>query len=131
MERNAFISEDDPLCLLLQQWLCQRPSGRWNVGRLITVQELFQELRELADGQKMTFYKSSRALAQKLRSPHLQADFIIESSSHPTQKNVHAYQIWMRTTTGVPPGLDAPILSIVSSEVEAVAKDDDDSHAVS
>lgn len=131
MERNAFISEDDPLCTLLQQWLCQRPMGRWNVGRMVTAQELFQDLNALAESQRITFYKSSRALAQKLRSPHLQADFIIESITHPTQRNVHAYQIWMRTTTGKPPALDAPILTLVDDAASDDTTSDNNEKATS
>lgn len=79
-ERDAFISEEDPLVDLLHKWLAYQPRmGPKNSGREVSVQQLFQELDTFAQADGIQWYKSPRMLVQKLRSTHVERDFIIQT----------------------------------------------------
>lgn len=129
-ERNAFINEDDSLSELLRLWLNQK-SGRGihNTGRAISAPDLFGELEMLADVHRRQFYKSARTLVQKMRSPHLEAEFIIVTSNHPTMKNTHQYEVWFKPTdyynTGGIPSGDTPNLVIIDGDSQPSNKKDD------
>ena len=94
-ERDAFIMEDDSLAEVLHTWIKYKPhGGKTNIGREVGQHLLFQELESVAQAQGLAFYKSSRMLAQKIRSPHLERDFIVQTLVVNGQK---AYKIWRRT----------------------------------
>jgi hypothetical protein len=94
-ERDAFINEEDPLMEILHMWLEKRPIGRgWNIGREVSCQELFSELNEIAQLNHIQFYKTSRQLAQKMRSPHIQNEFTVVFTN--VKKHV-GYKIWRKT----------------------------------
>lgn len=94
-ERNAFINEADPLVDILAKWIVYSPAGgRNSVGREIALNTLFSELEAIAQVHSLPFYKSATMLAQKLRSPHLETDFIIRSLY---VDNHQTYKIWRRT----------------------------------
>lgn len=132
-ERDVFISEDDSLAELLTMWLKYKPrGGAWNIGRIVTVQELFGELEAFAAANKIPFYKNAKMLAQKIRSPHLDKQFIIQSvvvSGH----NAKSYQIWPQPNTDSPltvlPGgkdkdtLPPPSVTLPAAVLEVVKED--------
>jgi hypothetical protein len=94
-ERNAFINEADPLIDILSKWIVYKPAGGQNsIGREIALNTLFSELEAIAQVHSLPFYKSATMLAQKLRSPHLETDFIIRSIY---VDNHQTYKIWRRT----------------------------------
>jgi len=106
-ERDAFIREEDPLSDLLVAWL--KMPGK--VGCKVSAGELFDELRTIAEARKIDFYKSSRTLVQKLRSPHIQNEFIVDQV---VVEERYSYRFWRKTdarltvisgdqTTGAPP----------------------------
>ena len=89
-ERDAFIREEDPLSDLLLLWLAMPR----NTGREVTASELFNGLRPIAESNHIDFYKSARTLTQKLRSPHIVNEFIID----PIVRNKRtSYCIWKKT----------------------------------
>lgn len=94
-ERDAFINEEDPLMEVMHEWLAKKVPGRpWNIGRLVTAQELYTELNQLAQEGHRQFYKTSRQLVQKMRSPHMDNEFTVVQ----TKLNKHvAYKIWRKT----------------------------------
>ena len=116
-EQIAFINEEDPLTDLLHRWTNYRSKhGTTNIGREITLFALFAELESLAQGAGMTFYKSARMLAQKLRSPHVERDFIVQMFAPDGQKS---YRIWRK---------DRPQLASVPMPIESIT--DEESVAV-
>ncbi len=95
-ERNNLVNEDDPLSELLHLWLQKKRGVNWaNYGRLVSLQELFGDLEQIAEAHNMVFYKSSRQLAQKLRSPHLENEFYIV---HTKIRSQNAYKIWKQNS---------------------------------
>lgn len=86
-ERDAFIREEDPLSDLLAIWL---KTSR-NIGREVKISTLFDELVTVAESNKITFYKQARTLAQKLRSPHIEREFIVQQNVVDSRKT---YQFW-------------------------------------
>jgi hypothetical protein len=93
-EQGAFINEEDPLVELLHKWISYKPNGRSSIGREISLFSLFSELESLAQGSGIPFYKSPRVLVQKLRSPHIERDFIIQMIALDGNKS---YRIWRKT----------------------------------
>lgn len=89
-ERDAFIREEDPLSDLLLAWL--KMPGK--IGREVSPSELFDELRTIAENRKIDFYKSSRTLVQKLRSPHIQNEFILDEILKEGRKT---FRFWRKT----------------------------------
>jgi hypothetical protein len=108
-ERDAFINEEDPLVDLLNRWIVYRGGGFSNIGRERTLHELHSELEDFAQANKLPYYKSSRTLAQKLRSPHIDRDFDVEITVVNARK---IYRIWrkhdLRLAGASTPGLPAP-----------------------
>lgn len=91
-ERNAFINEEDPLIELLERWVNYTPrSGQRNAGRIVSIYQLHGELEGFATADGMPFKYSTRSLAQKLRSPHLEATIRVETIPWNSQK---AYRIY-------------------------------------
>lgn len=91
-ERDAFIIEEDPLPDLLHRWISYRPRmGPANVGREVTIHQLFQELDSFAQADGIQWYKSPRQLAQKIRSSHIARDFIVQMVAIDGRKS---YRIW-------------------------------------
>jgi hypothetical protein len=132
MERDAFINEEDPLVDLIHMWLDikdppyqGRPARSRNQGRAITTQDLFRELEAIAIENKRQFYKSSRVLAQKLRSPHLERDFSVIVSS---ARNTRLYQFAKKLPLSIVPAIvhaksvDAPS---TEEEDDLIIEDDD------
>lgn len=94
-EQAAFINEEDPLTDLLHQWLTYKPrNAQGNIGREMSLFALHQELEVIADAKGIQFYKSARMLAQKLRSPHIDRDFIVQMLVPDGRKS---YRIWRKT----------------------------------
>ncbi len=94
-ERNAFAAEEDPLNELLHQWIGYKPRmGPSNIGREVTVHVLYADLNSLAQAQGITWYKNSKVLSQKLRSSHIERDFIVQMSAVAGRKT---YRIWRQT----------------------------------
>jgi hypothetical protein len=96
-ERDAFIREEDPLSDLLVAWL----KTKRNIGREVSASTLFDELDTIAKTNKIQFYKSARTLTQKLRSPHIEREFIVEQIVHEGRKT---YRFWRQ---------DDPRLSVI------------------
>lgn len=81
-ERNAFINEGDSLGEILGKWIVYRPkNGPSNINREIPLNLLFAELETISEANSLQFYRTPQILSQKLRSPHLENDFVIESSN--------------------------------------------------
>lgn len=118
-ERNAFASEEDPLNELLHQWIGYKPRmGPSNIGREIAIHTLHAELNSLAQAQSITFYKTSKILTQKLRSAHIERDFIVQMSAIAGRKT---YRIWRQT--------DAQLTSVPDEEplqLQGTGTDEDD-----
>jgi hypothetical protein len=93
-EQIAFINEEDPLVELLHKWIEYRPGGRSSVGREIGLFQLFQEMEMLANASGIQFYKNARLLSQKLRSQHVERDFIVQLLAPDGHKS---YRIWRKT----------------------------------
>lgn len=94
-ERDAFISEEDPLVELLHQWIAYVPRiGPRNVGREVSVQTLFNELQSFAQAHGIQFYKGTRTLTQKIRSTHVDRDFIVQTLVADGHKS---YRIWRKS----------------------------------
>ncbi len=105
-ERDCFAAEEDVTPGLLQEWIAYRVrTGGSNIGRAVSISELFAELETLAQarGIDKQFYKSPKLLAQKIRSPHILRDFDIDISIVHNQK---IYKLWRKTDPhlGVVPG---------------------------
>lgn len=93
-ERDAFIMEEDSLVELLTAWIKYRPNGISNVGREVGILSLFKDLESISQVQGLPFYKTPRMLVQKLRSPHLERDFVVQGTIVGGQKS---FRIWRRT----------------------------------
>lgn len=94
-EQGSFINEEDPLVDLLYKWAGYTSrNGQHNIGRDVALFELHQELESIAQALSMNYYKSARVLAQKLRSPHLERDFVVVMTASDGHKR---YRIWRRT----------------------------------
>lgn len=89
-ERDAFIREEDPLSEVLATWL-KTPR---NIGREMNASDLFDELDATAKTNKTAFYKSARTLVQKLRSPHIERDFIVDQVIRDNRKT---FRFWRNT----------------------------------
>jgi hypothetical protein len=106
-ETHSFINEEDPLIELLHTWIAYRSrTGGSNIGRSMSIMQLFSELESLAQarGIDKAFYKSPRILSQKIRSPHILIDFRVECTNVNKQKT---YRLWRKTD---------PRLGVVPSE---------------
>lgn len=104
-EQSAFFAEGDPICELLNLWLVRKAFGKSNIGRLINLQDLHSELAAIAENKKIPFYKP-HALMQKLRSPHMEREFVMQTSIIAGTKS---FRFWRKT--------DAQ-LSLVPDETE-------------
>jgi hypothetical protein len=95
-ERDAFINEGDSLTEILHKWITYRTRGvaTTNVGREISLNQLFAELETLSEAASLPFYKTPQVLAQKLRSPHLESEFIVQMLHDGKQQS---YKIWRLT----------------------------------
>jgi hypothetical protein len=94
-EQIAFINEEDPLVELLHKWIEYRPrNAPSNIGREIGLFQLFQELERMAQAHGIQFYKTARILSQKLRSQHIERDFIVQLLAPDGHKS---YRIWRKT----------------------------------
>lgn len=93
-ERDAFIAEEDPLVDLLAKWIGYTPrTGGSNAGREVSLSVLFAELEAFATTGGTPFYKTSKLLAQKLRSTHVDREFDVEVTARMGQKY---YRIWRK-----------------------------------
>jgi hypothetical protein len=102
-ERDAFLTEEDPLIDLLKEWLeyqynavaAARRKVSSNRGRLVTVFELAGELESIAQAKPGTPWRETpRSLRLKMRSPSVEAAFTVEQhmvSGHP------AFRIWRKS----------------------------------
>lgn len=94
-ERDSFIGEEDPLSDLLMKWVTYKQrAGVVNAGRIVTIFTLHAELESLAQGHSIEWKDGTRALANKLRSDHLEREFRIEQLVIGGHKS---YQIWKRS----------------------------------
>jgi len=94
-EQAAFINEEDPLVDVLHQWISYKPrNAPSNIGREISLFALHQELESIAAAKGIPFYKSARQLAQKLRSPHIDREFIVQMLAPDGRKS---YRIWRKS----------------------------------
>lgn len=60
-EKSSFLLEDDPFYLCLDMWLAE------NEGREVDIQTLFNELKQIAEDNSITWtYESTRSLAQRI-----------------------------------------------------------------
>lgn len=129
-EQSAFFNEEDPLIDLLHTWVSYKARvGPSNVGREVSIYQLHSELKMLAESLGVDFYKSSRMLAQKLRAPNIERDFIVTMAAPDGRKS---YRIWRKTDarlTSVP--MMPRQMRIVAAEddgvpIQIVAAGDDD-----
>jgi hypothetical protein len=105
-ERDAFISEEDPLCDLLHKWIVYKPrNGPHNMGRTMTANQLHAELETFAQIASVTWQDTPRSLAQKMKSSQVERQFHIERL---TWQGQPAFRIWRHSDTR---------LSIVEDEV--------------
>jgi hypothetical protein len=95
-ERDAFINEDDPLVDLLQRWIVYKKqnNGPSNIGRSITVLALHTELESLAQAHGIQWKQAARTLGQKLRSPHIEREFVVEAGVMGGHKT---FKFWRNT----------------------------------
>lgn len=97
-EQLAFVNEEDPLVDVLHKWIIYRGRGVTNIGRKLSLSELFNELQTVALANQITMfdtvYKTPRALAQKIRSPHVTREFIVEMTATAGHKH---YQLWRQS----------------------------------
>jgi len=92
-ERDAFINEEDPLVDLLHKWIAYRQkNGPSNIGRWINPMQLLPELETLAQAYTVPFKHSARSLAQKLRSPHIEREFHVETTILAGHKTYRFYR---------------------------------------
>jgi len=109
-ERNAFASEEDPLNELLHQWIGYKPRmGPTNIGREVTIHVLYADLNSFAQQQGITWYKNPKILAQKLRSSHIERDFIVQMYATAGRKT---YRIWRQTDAQLSVVPDEPPLQL-------------------
>jgi len=90
VERTTFVNEADSLCDLLLNWIGYK---RTNPGREMTLFELFAELEIVAKTSGMQFYKTTNQLGQKLRSPHVAEEFIVQTGARAGRKT---FKIWRK-----------------------------------
>lgn len=91
-ERDAFINESDPLVNLLERWVVYKTrAGFGNVGRMVSALELNAELETLAGAASIPWKYTANALAQKLRSPHVERALRIEASN---VNGTKMYRLW-------------------------------------
>lgn len=77
-ERDAFINEEDPLVDIMHKWIAYKPkSGPQPIGRWVNVIELLAELESMAQAYSIPFKYTARTLAQKIRSPHIEREFVV------------------------------------------------------
>ena len=94
-ERDAFINEGDSLVEILHKWIAYRPKeGPSNVGRELPLNGLFAELETIAQAYSLPFYKTPQMLQQKLRSPHLEGEFVVQVLHVDKHQS---FKIWRRT----------------------------------
>ena len=116
-EQAAFFNEEDPLVELLHQWIGYKPRvGASNVGRLVDLYALHQELESIAQARGIKFY-SAKTLTQKLRAPHVEREFTIQMFAPGGSKS---YRIWRKTD---PQLRSVPL--VTDEEPIAVATDED------
>jgi hypothetical protein len=93
-EQTAFHDEADVTSDLLTKWLTRPTQTRTtNVGRLVDIAYLHRELESIAQALNLQFYKQA-VLIQKLRSPHIERHFIVQST---IVDGVRHYRIWRKT----------------------------------
>jgi len=109
-ERDAFAAEEDPLSEMLHKWIAYKPKmGPWNIGREISAHNLFLELETMAQANGIQWYKNVKTLVQKMRSPHIDRDFIVQTLVVDAHKS---YKIWRKTDAQlsvVPDVVDDPV----------------------
>lgn len=74
-ERVAFAAENDVVLEVLESWMDNSQGA--NAGRAISARDLFKELAMVAQYDGKLFVKTPQALAQRLRSPHVNEKFMI------------------------------------------------------
>jgi len=114
-ERDAFIREEDPLSDVLAMWL----KTTRNIGREVNASELHDELDTIAKTNKITWYKSARTLTQKLRSPHIEREFIVDQIVRETDDKGSArktFRFWRK---------DDPRLTVIEGDNAGSGSDDD------
>ena len=84
-ERAVFASEADVVLEVLGDW-AGLPN---NTGKWITARDLFRELSTLAFSAGKPFVKTPQALAQRLRAPHVAAQFTVSDGIDRDRKIYH------------------------------------------
>lgn len=78
-ERDAFINEGDSLADILAKWIVYRPKdGPSNIGREVPLNTLFIELETISGAYSLPYYRDAQTLLQRLKSAHLERDYIIQ-----------------------------------------------------
>lgn len=72
-ERAVFAAETDVVLEVLGDWVTMGD----NEGKWISARDLFRELNTLAYSSGKPFVKTPQALAQRLRAPHVAAQFLV------------------------------------------------------
>lgn len=106
-ERYAFSNEEDSIMDLMHKWITYKEKGKPNIGRAVTIDELFTGLEWWAQSQGLPFNTTTRQLAQKIRSPHIEKDFVVQSMGVDGKK---MYRFWRK-------GVD-PVITLVEEETE-------------
>jgi len=75
-ERSVFAAETDVVLEVLDDWM-NLPS---NEGKWVSARDLFKELNALAYAGGKPFVKTPQALAQRLRAPHVAAQYYVADS---------------------------------------------------
>jgi hypothetical protein len=94
-ERDTFASEEDPIVEVMHKWISYKPRiGPSNIGREVSAHNLFKEFESIAQGNGIQWYKSVKTLTQKIRSPHIDKDFIVQMLVADGQRS---YRIWRKS----------------------------------
>jgi len=122
-EQTAFHNEADSTTDLLHRWLTYRVRGKpSNIGRLVDLGTLHREMEFMAQGLNIQFYKA-QVLVQKLRSPHIERDFIVETA---LVNGGRTYRIWRKTDPKLTLVPAQPEDIVERLEASGVISDDDD-----
>lgn len=109
-ERDTFAAEEDPITEVMHKWIAYRPRmGPSNIGREVSAHNLFSELESIAQANGIQWYKSVKTLTQKIRSPHVDKDFIVQTLASDGHKS---FRIWRKSDAQlsvVPDEDDPPI----------------------
>lgn len=111
-ERDTFAAEEDPITEVLHKWVAYRPRmGPSNIGRDVSAHNLFSELETIAQANGIQWYKTVKTLTQKIRSPHVEKDFIIQTLVADGHKS---YRIWRKSDAqlSVVPDVEDPPVEV-------------------